>query len=118
MISFVLLSALIAFLVQGAMYMYAHNVIMGAVQDGARVAAAYNGTLDGGISHAQALARDGLGGYADGIAIGGREGGGLVIVEARGEMPLLVPGLAGRRIPLDALAVMEKERFRVRESRP
>lgn len=110
---FTLLLTMILFLVQTALYMHARNVVTGAAQDGARVASASNGSVERGVTHARSLVRGGLGGYADGVIISGGEGGGRVVVETNGGLPLLLPWFPDTSLPLRARAEMEKERFRV-----
>src|SRR4051812_45603248 len=65
-------------LVQFALYDHARNVVTVAVQDGARLAAAEDRTLDDGVTHAQALLRAGLGPSAARVAVEGRDEQGTV----------------------------------------
>lgn len=112
MTSGLLLIALL-FLIQATLYMHARNVVTGAVQDGARVAAAWNGSVAGGVAHAEALVGDGLGGYAGTVRITGAEGNGVVVVVAEGGLRMIVPWITDTMLPLRARVEMEKERFRV-----
>ena len=100
-------------LVQFAVFSHAQNVVTGAVQEGARVAAAEDRTLAEGTGHARALLRAGLGPSAGQVGIEGREGGDVIVVEARGQLRTFVPWVAHATLPLGARAVIEKERFRV-----
>ena len=45
--------------VQASLWFYARSIASGAAQEGARVAAAYGGTLDGGLAAASASGLDG-----------------------------------------------------------
>lgn len=99
-------------LVQFALFYHAHNVVTGAVQDGARVAAAEDRTLADGVAHAQTLLRAGLGRSADAVAVQGAEDAEAVAVEARGQLRTIIPWVAGVSLPLEARSVMIKERFR------
>jgi Flp pilus assembly protein TadG len=98
-------------LVQFALYYHAQNVVTGAVQDGARVAAAEDRTVADGVAHAQALLRAGLGQSAGAVAVRGSDGGDAV--EAQGRLRTIIPWVADASLPLGARAVVSKERFRV-----
>ena len=100
-------------LVQFALYYHAQNVVTGAVQDGARVAAAEDRTVADGVAHAQALLRAGLGQSAGAVAVRGSDGGDAVAVEAQGRLRTIIPWVADASLPLAARAVVSKERFRV-----
>ena len=104
-------------LVQFALFAHASNVVAGAVQDGARVAAADDRTLPDGVAHAQALLQAGLGRSAGDIALRGADHGEVVVLEAQGRLRMIIPWVADATLPLNARAVMSKERFRVGPSR-
>lgn len=99
-------------LVQFALFYHAQNVVTGAVQDGARVAAAEDRTIGDGIAHTQALLRAGLGRSAGAVSVRGEEGAEAVAVEARGQLRTIIPWVADVSLPLGARSVMGKERFR------
>lgn len=99
-------------LVQFALYYHSQNVVVGAVQDGARVAAAEDRTLAEGVAHAQTLLQAGLGRSAGDVALQGTDGGDVVVVEARGRLHTIIPWVADSTLPLSARAVVSKERFR------
>jgi Flp pilus assembly protein TadG len=99
-------------LVQFALFAHASNVVTGAVQDGARVAAAEDRTLDDGVVYAQALLQAGLGRSARDVALSAVDGGEVVVVEAQGRLRAIIPWVADVTLPLKARAVMSKERFR------
>ncbi|MPZ13917.1 MAG: hypothetical protein GEU73_05765, partial [Chloroflexi bacterium] len=81
-------------LVQFALFTHAQNVVIGAVQDGARVAAAEGRTLPEGVSHAEALLRAGLGAWASEFAVSGIDAGDAVVIEARGRLRAIIPWVA------------------------
>jgi Flp pilus assembly protein TadG len=116
-VAFPLLLLVAIGLVQFALFVHAQNVVTGAVQDGARVAAAEDRTPADGVAHAQALLWAGLGRSASDIAVRAVDGGDTVLVEAQGRLRTIIPWVADASLPLGARAVMSKERFRVGPSR-
>jgi Flp pilus assembly protein TadG len=112
-LAFVLLALVALALVQFALFVHAQNVVTGAVQDGARVASAHDGSLDRGVAHARALVDAGLGAEAAAVTVTGSADGGSVTVEARGSLRLIIPWVGDARVPLRARAVSQKEVFRV-----
>jgi len=98
-------------LVQFALFYHAENVVTGAVQDGARVAAAEDGTLDQGVQYAQTIIKAGLDQGTDPIQVQAIDGGDAVAVTAQGRMHLIIPWVADATLPLQARAVINKERF-------
>lgn len=112
-IAFPLLLIVALGLVQFALFYHAQNVVTGAVQEGARVAAAEDRTLADGVAHAEALLRAGLGRNAGDIAVRGIDGGDAVAIEARGRLRTIIPWVADATLPLWARAVISKEAFRV-----
>lgn len=112
-VAFPLLLLVAIGLVQFALFVHAQNVVTGAVQDGARVAAAEDRTPADGVAHAQALLQAGLGRSASDIAVRAVEDGDVVIIEAQGRLRTIIPWVADASLPLGAWAVMSKERFRV-----
>jgi len=99
-------------LVQFALYAHAQNVVTGAVQDGARVAAAADRTLQDGAEHARAILRAGLGRSAGDVVVRPSMVGGAVVLEAEGHAPAVIPWVAEAVLPLRARAVVSKEQFR------
>jgi Flp pilus assembly protein TadG len=99
-------------LVQFALFVHAQGVVTGAVQDGARVAAAEGRTPADGVAHAEALLRAGLGRYADDVTVRGSGDGQTVALEARGRLRTIVPWVADATLPLGARAIVGRERFR------
>ena len=111
-IAFPVLVALAIGLVQFALFYHAQSVVVGAVQDGARVAAAADRSVGDGVAHAQALLEAGLGRAAADVALEGIDGGDAVAVEARGRYRAVIPWVADATLPLWARSVASKERFR------
>ena len=104
-------------LVQFALFVHAQNVVTGAVQDGARVAASEDRSLADGVSHTRALLDAGLGRSVDDVSVAGAEGTGAVSVEAQGRLRLIIPWAGDARLPVAAQSVVSKERFRAGPSR-
>lgn len=111
-VTFPLLLMVALGLVQFALFVHARGVVTGAVQDGARVAAEGR-TLGEGVAHAGDVLRAGLGRSASSVAVRGTDGGDTVAVEARGRLRTIIPWVADATLPLEARAVVSKERFRV-----
>ena len=99
-------------LVQFALFVHAQAVVTGAVQDGARVAAAEGRTAADGVAHAEALLGAGLGRSARDVTVRASEGGETVALEAQGRLRAIIPWVADATLPLGARAVMSKEGFR------
>ena len=99
-------------LVQFSIFVHARHVIMAAVQDGARVAAATNRTLGEGAAHTRALLDAGLGRSATGVEVRAYDWGDTVAIEAHGRLRTMIPWTADATLPLEARSVVSKERFR------
>jgi Flp pilus assembly protein TadG len=112
-IAFPILLLVALALVQFALYYQAESVVTGAVQDGARVAAAEGSSVGSGVAHTEALLRAGLGRSAANVSVQGSDGGETVTVEAQGHLGLIVPWLGGTSLPLHARSTESKEKFRV-----
>lgn len=112
-VAFPLLLIVALVLVQSALFYQAEGVVTGAVQDGARVAAAENSTVGDGVLHTQALLQAGLGRSAGQVAVQGNDGGSTVTIQARGRLRLIIPWIGGASLPLQARSTISKERFRV-----
>ena len=110
-LTFPVLLMVALFMVQGALFLHAENVVTAAVQDGARVAAAEDGTVAQGTDYAHALISAGLGDIARQIQIQGIDGGSAVAIQAQGNMRMIIPWVADATLPLEARSVMNKERF-------
>lgn len=112
-LAFPILVAVAIALLQFALYYHAQTVVTGAAQDGARVAAAADRTVADGVAHAQALLDAGLGRAAADVGLQGLDGADAVAVEARGRLRAVIPWVVDATLPLQARAVVSKERFRV-----
>ncbi len=99
-------------LLQFALFYHAENVVMGAAQDGARLAAEEDRSLDEGLAHTQALLRAGLGPSASDVSVTGADTGDMVAVEAQGRLRMIVPWIGDASLPLHARATFSKEGFR------
>ena len=99
-------------LVQFALFAHAQHVVIGAVQDGARVAAADGRSVSDGVSRAKDLLRAGLGRTASDVQIQGSEEGEVVVVEADGSLRTIIPWVGDATLPLHSRAIVAKEKFR------
>ena len=111
-IAFPLLVTAALALVQFALFVHAQHVVTGAAQDGARVAAASDGSLGRGLAHARELIDAGLG-RAGTVTVTGQADANVIILEARGSLRLMIPLAADSSLPLRARAISQKEAFRV-----
>jgi TadE-like protein len=94
--------------VQFALFLYERNVVMGAVAEGARVAAAYGRGVSDGERVAGTLVRRAVGDRVAGsVRIEGGAVGELVVFRAVGELPSLVPGVPG--LPVRMTVTMHEE---------
>lgn len=110
-VAFPLLVLVALALVQFALYVHAENVVLGAVQDGARVAANSDRNVSDGIADTRTILRAGLGAMASSIGVQGSDDGQDVTISATGGLPMILPGVASVRLPLKARASMSKETF-------
>jgi Flp pilus assembly protein TadG len=111
-LAFPLLLVLALGLTQFALFYHAQTVVTGAVQDGARVAAAADRSVGDGVTHARALLDAGLGGASADVVLQGTDAGDAVALEARGRLRAIIPWVADATLPLGARAVASRERFR------
>jgi Flp pilus assembly protein TadG len=112
-IAFPVLLIVALVLVQFALFYQAEGVVTGAVQDGARLAAAQDSTLGDGVTHTRALLQAGLGRDAGQVTVQGSDGGSTVTIQAQGRLQLIIPWIGGASLPLQARSTISKERFRV-----
>ena len=108
----VLLMAAIG-LLQFAIFYHSQNVLTEAVQEGARVAAQEDSTVDDGVAYAKVLLKAGIGPEADQMQVQGIDGGNAVAVQAQGKLRLIIPWAVNAGLPLWSRAVVSKEKFRV-----
>lgn len=100
-------------LVQIALFVHARQVVYGAAQDGARVAAADGGSLERGVEHTRDLLRVGLGQHAASVTASGRADGETVVIEVTGSLRMIIPWVTDTELPLRARVITQKEGFRV-----
>ncbi len=120
-LAFPFLVAAVVVLVEFVLYVHAESVVVGAVLDGARVAAEDGATLQDGVDRADAVLQAGLGAGASAVTTrAGVEGRDVVVVRASGQFSLVLPGAGANprdaflSLPLQGLARMTKEGFRPR----
>src|SRR5581483_6485027 len=89
-------------IVEFALFWHAEHVVEGAVQDGARVASADDGTLADGVERAQLLLKAGLGKAADRVQITALDGGEKIAVQAQGQWAIGIPSTLTGNLPLQA----------------
>lgn len=110
-LAFPLLVLVALALVQFALYVHAENVVVGATQDGARVAAEADRSISDGVATTQTLLQAGLGADASAVAVRGSDDGATVTIAASGSLPLTLPAVASASLPLHAQASISKESF-------
>jgi Flp pilus assembly protein TadG len=97
--------------VQFALFLYERNVVLGAVAEGARVAAAYGHGVADGERVAGTLVRQAVGErVAAAVRIEGAAAGDQVVFRAAGELPSFVPGVPGLPVRM-TVAMHEEERL-------
>jgi Flp pilus assembly protein TadG len=99
--------------IQFALYEHAENVAAGAAQEGARVAAAEDGTLAGGVERSESILQAGLGSDARNVSVQAAESADTVSITVHGRLPVLIPWVTDASLPLSARASMTKEQFSV-----
>ena len=92
---------------QLAVWVWARNVAVSAVHEGARVAAESGRPLEDGSRRTRLLLRDGLGGTAGGFEVHAAQEGEAVAVRARGVAPQVLPFLP--RFDIDVRAHAQDE---------
>lgn len=112
-LAFPLLLGTLLCLVQFALVMHTRFVLTGAVQDGARVAAAVDGSVGRGVEHSQEIIRAGLGRSANAFTVTGAGNGSWVRIEARGNYRMIIPWGNGGNLQFTVQAFSQKERFHV-----
>jgi hypothetical protein len=97
---------------QLAVWVWARNVAVTAVHEGARTAAETGRPLSDGPRQARAVLEDGLGASSGRFSIDVAEEGGNVAVRARGTAPVIVPFMPTFPIDVQADAFDEDEVLR------
>lgn len=109
---FPLLVVAVVGLVQFGLFYHAQHVVTAATQEGARVAASADRTVEEGVTQARGLLRAGLGSTGESIAVQGVDVGDAVILAAKGQLRTVIPWVIDVGLPLQARSVVAKERFR------
>ena len=99
-------------------FVYARHVVATAVAEGARIGSAADRTPDDGAAYARRLLTAGLGSSATAVAVVATLDGEQVVVEAHGQLPLVVAWPGGGTPALNARVAVPKERFRPTGQRP
>jgi hypothetical protein len=94
-------------LVQMAVWVWARNVAVSAVHEGARTAAERDRPLEDGAARTRTVLHDGLGSAARTFAVEIAQDGDTVAVRSRGSAPLIVPFLPVFTIDVRAAAFDE-----------
>jgi hypothetical protein len=97
---------------QMAVWVWARNVAVSAVHEGARTAAETGRPLGDGIVRTRTLLRDGLGSSGQRFAVEADEEGDTVAVRARGTAPMIIPFLPRFDVEVQATAFDEDEVLR------
>ena len=92
---------------QLAIWVWARDVAVSAVHEGARTAAETGRPLGDGVTRTRALLGDGLGGQGRTFAVDVEEQGDTVAVRARGTAPVILPFLPHFDIEAEATAFDE-----------
>ena len=92
---------------QLAVWVWARNVAVTAVHEGARTAAETGRPLGDGSRRARDVLEDGLGASSGRFAVDVAEEGGMVAVRARGTAPMIVPFLPAFSVEVQADAFDE-----------
>ncbi len=95
--------------VQMAIWVWARNVAVSAVHEGARTAAETGRPLDDGVVRTRSLLRDGLGSSGRAFVVEADQDGDSVAVRARGAAPMIIPFLPRFDVEVQATAFDEDE---------
>jgi Flp pilus assembly protein TadG len=98
--------------VQFALVYHAKDVATTAAQEGARLAAADGRTPAEGAARARDVLQSGLGHTGSEFRVTAQDTGETVVVQAKGDYPLIIPWVTGRSIPIEAAGEVHKEGFR------
>ncbi|WP_420451663.1 TadE/TadG family type IV pilus assembly protein [Ilumatobacter sp.] len=102
------LIALMLLVVETVAYWHARNVFDEAAAEGARVAAAFDGTCAAGSATADRLIERRASGWASGTSVSCVEAGGIVTVTIRGTTPGVLFGSTGLRADVTESAPRER----------
>jgi hypothetical protein len=108
-----LVLALVLGCLQFALYWHARDVLAGAAQEGARLAAEDGRTLDEGAVRAQTLVRVGLGSSVTPPAVDSQASDDeIVVFHVTAQLQPILPLPTGVSLPIDVRATVMRERFR------
>jgi hypothetical protein len=94
---------------QMAVWVWARNVAVSAVHEGARTAAETGRPLGDGAVRTRALLQDGLGSSGRHFTVEVDQEGGTVAVRARGTAPMIIPFLPRFDVDVEATAFVEDD---------
>lgn len=94
-------------LVQLSVWLWARNVAVNAVDEGARVAAESGRPVGEGAARARSVLRDGLGVTSDRFEVDAGQDGDEIVVRARGVAPSFVPFLPAFAVASEGRALDE-----------
>lgn len=92
---------------QMAVWVWARNVAVSAVHEGARTAAETGRPVTDGTARTRVLIADGLGGGGRAFAVDAAQEGDVIAVRARGRAPIIVPFLPAFDVDVRATAYDE-----------
>jgi hypothetical protein len=95
---------------QVVLYAHARDVVLGSVQEAARLSAEDGRGLEEGYDRARSLIQAGLGASLDPLMIDGRRDADVVAMHIDATLQPIVPLLGG--LPLHAEAIVARERLR------
>jgi hypothetical protein len=105
-------------IVQVVLYAHAHDVLLSAVQEGARLASEDGRGLDEGLVRARQLVTAGLGSSAEPVLVDGSRDDELVTVRADASLRPILPVPLPGGLPIRAVGRVVRERFRPGGARP
>ena len=97
---------------QMAIWVWARNVAVSAVHEGARTAAETGRPLGDGVVRTRTLLHDGLGSSGQGFQVDADQDGDTVAIRARGTAPMIIPFLPRFDVEVQATAFDEDEVLR------
>jgi hypothetical protein len=103
----VLVAVALTVLLQLAMWLWTRNVVVNAVDEGARVAAESGREIGAGADRTRSVLHDGLGGSAARFEVAGMQAGDAVVIRARGVAPSFVPFLPALTVESEGRALDE-----------
>jgi hypothetical protein len=111
-LAFPLILSLALGLLQVTLYIHACDVLVGAAQEGARLAAEDGRTLEDGYQRVRDLARAGLGSSVEAFEPRGRMAAEVVEMRIDSELRPILPLPIAGGLPIHAEASVTRERFR------